>query len=73
MENMKNVVYTFSNILDAIKNIDEEFENGKLGKITKENIMNIKIRSFKSEDEFEIEIDKFLNESKYKICLINFN
>ena len=74
MENMKNVVYTFSNILDVIELSD--FNNEKLEKeekITINNIKNIKISSFKSENEFEKEIDHFLLEKKFKICLINFN
>ena len=72
----KNIVYTFSNNLETIKNL-ENIENKNFeGKITtdniKENIKEIKISTFKSENDFEAEIDEFL-EKKYKICIIKFN
>ena len=72
MENKLNIVYTFSNILNYIENLDNIDNNNILGEIKTENIMQLKISSFRSENEFEKQIDEFFNEKKYKICLIKF-
>ena len=72
MTNTKNVVYTFSNNLDLIENLDN-INNPKFGLISDNNIKQIKISSYKSENEFEKEIDDFLEEDKYKLCFIKFN
>ena len=71
MENIKNVVYTFSNILDYIENLDK-FKNPLLGEISKENLMLLIISEYKSENEFEKNIDIFLKDKSKKICLIKF-
>ena len=71
MEKTKNVVYTFSNILDFIEKLDN-LKNPLLGEISKDSIMELKISDFKSENEFEKNIDQFLNENNKKICLIKF-
>ena len=71
MTKTKNVVYTFSNILDFIEDLDE-LENPILGKLPKGSIEQLKISDYKSENEFEKEIEIFLNDSKKKICLIKF-
>ena len=72
MENMKNVIYTFSNNLDIIENI-KNINNKILGEINIENIKQLKISSIKSENEFEKEIDDFFEKNQYLICFINFN
>ena len=70
MKNTKNVVYTFSNILDYIENL--EIDKTILGKISKESIKHLKISDFKSENEFEKQIDQFLDDKDEKICIIKF-
>ena len=72
MEKEKNCVYTFSNNLDIIENLDKIYNN-KFGEFNKDNIKQIKISSYRSENEFEKEIDDFLGEPKYKLCFIKFN
>ena len=71
MTKTKNIIYTFSGNLERIK-IYDELETDKFGKLTPKEIKDIRISSFKSENSFEEEIDKFLNEA-YKVCLIRFN
>ena len=74
MDNMKNIVYTYSNYFDLIENI-ESFENKNLSndKIKKAiNIMQLEIRAFDSENEFGKKIDLFLNKEDYKLCIIKF-
>jgi len=71
MKNKLNIVYTFSNILNHIENLDGIY-NDILGEIKTENITLLKISSFSSENEFEKKIDEFFNEKKYKLCLIKF-
>ena len=74
MNQMKNIVYTFSNVLDFIEKI-ESFENKNLSndEIKKEiNIMELEISSFDSENEFEKKIDQFFNKKEYKLCIIKF-
>ena len=71
MKNKLNVVYTFSNILNYIENLDN-IDNDILGEIKNENIKQLKISSFRSENEFEKQIDEFFNEKIYKLCLIKF-
>ena len=49
--NYKNIIYTFSSILEHI-NI-KEIENPKIGKITSDNVENILVSKYKSELELE--------------------
>ena len=71
MDNYKNVIYTFSNSLETIKNI-KDINNPLLDNINNENITFIKISSIKTENELEIKLDEFYNDDKHKICLIQF-
>ena len=71
MNNYKNIVYTFSNNLDDIKNIND-INNPLIGNIKEDNIKIIKINSIKSENDLESQLDDFLNEDNNKICLIKF-
>ena len=70
INNNKNVVYTFSNNLEKIKNINN-INNPQLGLINENNIKDIIISSVKTENELEKQLDDFLN-GNYKICLIHF-
>ena len=73
MDNMKNIVYTFTNILDAINNIDN-FDSKIFGKIEKnKNIKNLRVGFYEFENSFEKEINDFLTDTNLKICLINFD
>ena len=71
LNNNKNIVYTFNNVLDVIEELDD-INNSLLGLIKKENIKDIKISSFKYENEFERQIDEFLNKNNFKLCIIRF-
>ena len=64
----KNVVYTFSNNLVGIEDIN--IENPKYGKFMKENISQIEISSIKCEKELDQQLDIFYSEEKYKLCII---
>ena len=71
MKNMKNVIYTFGDILEKDK--IEDFENDKLGKINTDNISEIKISSFTKENKFEDSINDFFIKESKKLCFIKFN
>ena len=62
----KFIIYTFSNIIEAIniKNIQTS-----LGTISNENIKQIIISSIKSENELERKIEDFYSEEENKICI----
>ena len=74
MNSRKNVIYTFSKILDKI-NIREEIQNDNLKfRINSfDNIKIIKLGGIKSEKEYEKNIEEFFNDDKFKICLIHFS
>ena len=69
--NNKNVVYTFSNNLEEINNLDG-INNPLIGKVEEKYIKQIQINSIKSENELERQIDNFFNDDKSKICLVKF-
>ena len=71
INNYRSVVYTFSNNLEDIKNING-INNPLLGKIEEENIKEIQINSLKSENDLERKLNDFFNENNKKICLIKF-
>ena len=82
MEKYKNIIYTFSNILDPLfpifeninnKNYDNYIETVLFGKIRKENIKIILINSFNSESELEYTFDNFFENKDEKIMIIKFN
>ena len=74
MNDKKNVIYTFSPIHIKIENIDEFKNDNFEGKIIKaNNIFDIEIGAFTSENKFEEKIDEFFNTEDKKICLIKFN
>jgi hypothetical protein len=71
MDNYKNVIYTFSNNLESINNIND-IKTPLLDTINNENISYIKISSMKTENELELKLEEYLNDDKYKICIIQF-
>lgn len=71
MKNEKNIVYTFSNVLDIIENI-EDIENQIFGHINKKNIQNIIISSINSKQQLERHLDEFINIVENKLCIIHF-
>ena len=71
MNQDKNIVYTFSNNLDQIQNI-ENIDNPTYGNITKENTKIITIGGINSENELETEINQFMT-NELKLCIIHFN
>ena len=72
MTKKKNIIYTYTNNLEEIK-ITEEINNKIVGKISNENIREIRISECKYENDLEKEIDKFYETKKEKICFIKFN
>ena len=70
LNNTKNVVYTFSNNMESIKNFNI-VENPEFGTFERENIAQIEINSIKSENELERQLDIFYSEENYKLCIIN--
>ena len=72
MKSRKSVIYTFSTDLDILRNLQNiKNEHFKI-EIGEENIKKIKLRGIKSEDHLEKEIDCFLQNDKYKVCLLHF-
>ena len=69
LTNKKNIVYTFSHNMEAVKNINN-IDNKTFGHFENENITQIEISSLKSENELERQLDIFYSEEKYKICFI---
>ena len=71
MNNTKNVIYTFSDIFKA--DHINPFNNDLLGEVNKDNITDIKISSYTSENTFEDAINEFMNNKNKKLCLIKFS
>lgn len=69
MNNYKNIIYTFSNNLEDMKNI-HGINNELVGTIEKDNIKQIIMSSIKCENDLETEVDNFFNEKNYKICIV---
>jgi hypothetical protein len=70
IEKQKSIIYTFSNSLEKISNL-EKINHPKLGKVEQKDILNIKLSSIKGEDDLETCIDNFYIDN-YKICIIQF-
>ena len=71
MKQDKNIVYSFSNDLDQIQNIDN-IDNPTFGNINKENTKIINIGGINSENELETEINQFMT-NEFKLCIIHFS
>ena len=75
MNNNKNVVYTFSNILETIllKEGKENYvKNEKYGEIRKDTVKEILISSIKTENEIEKEIEDFYMRKNLNVCIFKF-
>ena len=82
MEKLKNIIYTFSNILDPLfpdfeninnKNNDNYIDTIIFGKIRKENIKIILISSLNSENELDYIFDNFYENKEEKLMILKFN
>ena len=82
MEKYKNIIYTFSNILDPLfpnleskknNNSENYIETGILGKLEKKNFKIILINSINSENELEIIFDNFYENKDEKILILKFS
>ena len=78
MENNKNIIYTFTNILDSLifnfyDDDDKYIETVKFGKMTKENIYILLINAIKSENELENIFDNIYSDEKIKLIILKFN
>ena len=71
-KSLKNIVYTFTGYLEDFIEYSEKINNPLVGEIKKDNIKIIQLNSIKSEREFEIHIDDYLNEDNLKVCIIKF-
>ena len=66
---LKNVVYTFSSILEPFS-ICDNFQTESLNVIGKHSIKEILVYSISSEGELEKELDDFYSKENQKICII---
>ena len=71
-QSQKNIVYTFTGYLEDVMDEGDIVKNKLVGEIKKENIQIIQLNSIKSEREFEIQLDDYLNEENRKVCIIKF-
>ena len=70
----KHIIYTFSNILDAIfKKNNEIIENKYYGSFTKDTTMNIFVNQYNSERAIEGMISEYYNNNKYNLFILHFN
>ena len=68
----KIIIYTFTNIIENIKNENLFSYNIKsLGEIELNNIKKIRISSVQNEFDLENEVDKFLESNDLKIFIFN--
>ena len=71
-KSLKNIVYTFTGYLEDFIEESDKINNSLVGEIKKNNIKIIQLNSIKSEREFEVHIDDYLNEDNLKVCIIKF-
>ena len=71
MKNNRNIVFTFSNDFDTIKNIDN-INNPILGNINSNNTKILKLNSLNAEIELARFVDAFINDNTNKLCIIQF-
>jgi hypothetical protein len=75
METKKNVIYTFSNILETIllqKGKENYVENKHFGRIGKDTVKEILISSIKNENEIEKELEDFYMRKNLNVCIFKF-
>ena len=76
MDNTKNIIFTFTSIDEPLlSNKNNDFETKMFGKLNRDNIKEIQINKFTSENELEAELEQiYLDaEDKYKIIAFKFN
>ena len=70
-DNNKIIIYTFTRIIDSIKEQYLSSINMKyFGIINKDNIKEIKISSIQNEFNLETEIDEFFDNNNFKVYII---
>ena len=67
----KSIVYTFSQILQEVK-INGEIANSKFGTINKNNIKEIIVNAFKSENDVENTLFNYYDNPNLKVLLLKF-
>ena len=71
MNNHKNIIYTFSDILETTLNFNENIINQKFGIISKNSIEeDIFLYNITSERQLEEKIEKFLKDNNKNVCFI---
>ena len=72
MNNKKNIIYTFSDILEPIfKNQKDIIKNQLFGDISKKTVEeNLFIYNINSERQLESRIEKFIKDKEKKLCII---
>ena len=76
MKNEKNVIYTFTSIDEPLlQGVLDDFQTEMFGKINKNNIKDIQISSFSSENELESFLEEIYldDKNKNKIIIFKFN
>ena len=76
MKTQKNIIFTFTSIDEPLlSNQKDDFETKMFGKINRNNIKEIQINTYTSENELEAEIEQIYldSEDKYKIIVFKFN
>ena len=75
MKNMKNIIYTFSTIDEPLAaNVSGKFMTEMFGEIDRNNIIDIPISSFHSENELEAKLEEIYLDKKndFKIIALKF-
>ena len=72
MDNNKNIIYTFSDILESIfKNEKEIIKNQIFGNISKNTVEeDIFVYNITSERQLESRIEKFIKDERKKLCIL---
>ena len=71
-KSLKSIVYTFTGYLEDVIEYNSTINNPIVGDIKKENMKIIQLNSVKSERDFEMHVDNYLNEVNLKVLIIKF-
>jgi len=69
----KNIIYTYSNILDSIFEFNESIENNKYGLFSKEKTKNVFINQYNSERDIDDSLLEYYKKNNYNLCIIHFD
>ena len=70
---LNNVIYTFSDSIENIENIDENIKNSKLNiEFNRKNVEEIIFNSIKSENELENHLEDLYSQDNYKVLIVKF-